>query len=45
MCGETTSYILYVSIGQGSEKSFFKVFVSTFLCIPKTLLDVFSDLL
>ena len=30
------------SVGQESEKSLFEVFVSTFLCIPETLLDVFS---
>ena len=33
------------SAGQESEKTLFKVFVSIFLCIIKTLLDVFSDLL
>ena len=38
-------HIIIKSVGQESEKSLFKVFVSTFLCIPKTLLDVFSDLL
>ena len=33
------------SAGQESEKTLFKVFVATFLCIIKTWLDVFSDLL